>query len=123
MIGARCTERFSETLVASAGGFGGHFMRQMIDNVFLKKEEWTGCEAEQAAEESRNTHPRRLKPPRDDKNKGLCAGTTEKLCPTEKRRHMNLSALTRSTSLSWAGGYRRREGARSGAQHREPNLP
>jgi len=30
---------FLQILAASAGGFGGHFMRQMIDNVFLKKEE------------------------------------------------------------------------------------
>ena len=29
---------FLQILAASAGGFGGHFMRQMIDNVFLKKE-------------------------------------------------------------------------------------
>ena len=29
---------FLQLLSASAGGFGGHFMRQMIDNVFLKKE-------------------------------------------------------------------------------------
>lgn len=29
---------FLQVLAASAGGFGGHFMRQMIDNVFLKKE-------------------------------------------------------------------------------------
>jgi hypothetical protein len=27
-----------QILAASAGGFGGHFMRQMIDNVFLKPE-------------------------------------------------------------------------------------
>ena len=27
---------FLQLLAASAGGFGGHFMRQMIDNVFLK---------------------------------------------------------------------------------------
>jgi hypothetical protein len=30
---------FLQLLSASAGGFGGHFMRNMIDNVFLKKEE------------------------------------------------------------------------------------
>ena len=30
---------FLQLLAASAGGFGGHFMRQMIDNVFLKKQE------------------------------------------------------------------------------------
>lgn len=30
---------FLQILAASAGGFGGHFMRQMIDNVFLKKGE------------------------------------------------------------------------------------
>jgi ABC-type multidrug transport system permease subunit len=30
---------FLQLLAASAGGFGGHFMRQMIDNVFLKKGE------------------------------------------------------------------------------------
>ena len=30
---------FLQLLAASAGGFGGHFMRQMIDNVFRKKEE------------------------------------------------------------------------------------
>jgi len=29
---------FLQLLAASAGGFGGHFMRQMIDNVFLKQE-------------------------------------------------------------------------------------
>jgi len=29
---------FLQLLSASAGGFGGHFMRNMIDNVFLKKE-------------------------------------------------------------------------------------
>ena len=28
-----------QVLAASAGGFGGHFMRQMIDNVFLKQDE------------------------------------------------------------------------------------
>jgi len=28
---------FLQILAASAGGFGGHFMRQMIDNVFRKK--------------------------------------------------------------------------------------
>ncbi len=28
---------FLQLLAASAGGFGGHFMRQMIDNVFLEK--------------------------------------------------------------------------------------
>jgi hypothetical protein len=28
---------FLQLLAASAGGFGGHFMRQMIDNVFLKQ--------------------------------------------------------------------------------------
>jgi len=27
---------FLQILAASAGGFGGHFMRQMIDNVFRK---------------------------------------------------------------------------------------
>lgn len=27
---------FLQLLAASAGGFGGHFMREMIDNVFLK---------------------------------------------------------------------------------------
>ena len=30
---------FLQLLAASAGGFGGHFMRQMIDNVFLKQGE------------------------------------------------------------------------------------
>jgi hypothetical protein len=30
---------FIQLLAASAGGFGGHFMRQMIDHVFLKQEE------------------------------------------------------------------------------------
>jgi hypothetical protein len=30
---------FLQILAASAGAHGGHFMRQMIDNVFLKKEE------------------------------------------------------------------------------------
>jgi len=30
---------FLQLLAASAGGFGGHFMRQMIDNVFLKTDE------------------------------------------------------------------------------------
>jgi hypothetical protein len=30
---------FFQLLAGSAGGFGGHFMREMIDNVFLKKEE------------------------------------------------------------------------------------
>ena len=29
---------FLQLLAASAGGFGGHFMRQMIDNVFQKQE-------------------------------------------------------------------------------------
>ena len=28
---------FLQVLAASAGGFGGHFMRRMIDNVFRKK--------------------------------------------------------------------------------------
>jgi ABC-type multidrug transport system permease subunit len=28
---------FLQVLAASAGGFGGYFMRQMIDSVFLKK--------------------------------------------------------------------------------------
>jgi hypothetical protein len=28
---------FLQLLAASAGGFGGHFMRQMIDHVFLKQ--------------------------------------------------------------------------------------
>ena len=28
---------FLQVLAASAGGFGGHFMRRMIDDVFLKK--------------------------------------------------------------------------------------
>ena len=30
---------FLQILAGSAGSFGGHFMREMIDNVFLKKEE------------------------------------------------------------------------------------
>jgi hypothetical protein len=30
---------FLQLLAASAGSFGGHYMRQMIDNVFLKKDE------------------------------------------------------------------------------------
>jgi hypothetical protein len=30
---------FLQLLAASAGGFGGHFMRQMIDNVFLQHDE------------------------------------------------------------------------------------
>jgi len=30
---------FLQVLAASAGGFGGHFMRGMINNVFLKKGE------------------------------------------------------------------------------------
>ena len=30
---------FLQLLAASAGGFGGHFMRQMIDNVFLKPQD------------------------------------------------------------------------------------
>lgn len=30
---------FLQLLAASAGGFGGHFMRQMIDNVFRKQDE------------------------------------------------------------------------------------
>jgi hypothetical protein len=30
---------FLQVLAASAGGFGGHFMRHMIDSVFLKKGE------------------------------------------------------------------------------------
>jgi hypothetical protein len=30
---------FLQLLAGSAGGFGGHFMRQMIDNVFLKQAE------------------------------------------------------------------------------------
>jgi hypothetical protein len=30
---------FLQILAASAGGFGGHFMRQMIDNVFRKQDE------------------------------------------------------------------------------------
>ncbi len=30
---------FLQLLAASAGGFGGHFMRQMIDHVFLKQED------------------------------------------------------------------------------------
>jgi hypothetical protein len=29
---------FLQILAASAGGFGGHFMRQMIDDVFLKRD-------------------------------------------------------------------------------------
>ncbi|HEX8811792.1 MAG TPA: hypothetical protein VF742_07345 [Terracidiphilus sp.] len=29
---------FLQLLPASAGGFGGHFMRQMIDHVFLKQD-------------------------------------------------------------------------------------
>lgn len=29
---------FLQILAASAGGFGGHFMRNMVENVFLKKE-------------------------------------------------------------------------------------
>jgi hypothetical protein len=29
---------FLQILAGSAGAFGGHFMREMIDNVFLKKE-------------------------------------------------------------------------------------
>jgi hypothetical protein len=29
---------FLQLLAASAGGFGGHFMREMIDNVFLKQD-------------------------------------------------------------------------------------
>ncbi len=29
---------FLQVLAASAGGFGGHFMRNMIEHVFLKKE-------------------------------------------------------------------------------------
>jgi hypothetical protein len=29
---------FLQILAASAGGFGGHFMRQMIDDVFLKQD-------------------------------------------------------------------------------------
>jgi hypothetical protein len=29
---------FLQLLAASAGGFGGHFMRQMIDHVFLKQD-------------------------------------------------------------------------------------
>ena len=29
---------FLQILASSAGGFGGHFMRQMIDNVLLKKD-------------------------------------------------------------------------------------
>jgi len=29
---------FLQVLAASAGGFGGHFMRHMIDNVFLQKQ-------------------------------------------------------------------------------------
>lgn len=28
---------FLQILAASAGGFGGHFMRRMVENVFLKK--------------------------------------------------------------------------------------
>lgn len=30
---------FLQILAASAGSFGGHFMRQMIDNVFLTKDQ------------------------------------------------------------------------------------
>jgi hypothetical protein len=30
---------FLQLLAGSAGGFGGHFMRQMIDHVFLKQED------------------------------------------------------------------------------------
>jgi len=30
---------FLQLLAASAGGFGGHFMRQMIDHVFLKQDD------------------------------------------------------------------------------------
>jgi len=30
---------FIQLLAASAGGFGGHFMRQMINHVFLKQED------------------------------------------------------------------------------------
>jgi hypothetical protein len=30
---------FLQILAASAGGFGGHFMRHMIDSIFLKKGE------------------------------------------------------------------------------------
>jgi len=30
---------FLQLLAASAGGFGGHFMRNMVENVFLKKTE------------------------------------------------------------------------------------
>ena len=30
---------FLQLLAASAGGFGGHFMRNMVENVFLKKPE------------------------------------------------------------------------------------
>ncbi len=30
---------FLQILAASAGGFGGHFMREMIEHVFLKNEE------------------------------------------------------------------------------------
>jgi ABC-type multidrug transport system permease subunit len=30
---------FLQLLAASAGGFGGHFMRTMVENVFLKKNE------------------------------------------------------------------------------------
>ena len=30
---------FLQVLAASAGGFGGHFMRNMVENVFLKKPE------------------------------------------------------------------------------------
>ena len=29
---------FLQLLAASAGGFGGHFMRNMVENVFLKKD-------------------------------------------------------------------------------------
>jgi hypothetical protein len=30
---------FLQILAASAGAHGGHFMREMIDNVFLKRED------------------------------------------------------------------------------------
>jgi hypothetical protein len=30
---------FLQILAASAGSFGGHFMRQMIDNIFLKRDQ------------------------------------------------------------------------------------
>jgi hypothetical protein len=30
---------FLQILAASAGGFGGHFMREMIDHVFLKQDD------------------------------------------------------------------------------------